>query len=109
MARDTTATPAIPRPGAAEVYAPPREVEAPGDGPGAEELPGKQDVQRGTPWTITTYFAEGLPYSMVHQVSAELFTAVGASLVAARDLPERQECARDGEDHHQCEVSQPPA
>lgn len=82
MATETTATPAMPRPGAADVYAPPREVEEAGDGPGAEELPGKQDVRRGTPWTITTYFAEGLPFSIVHQVSAELFTAVGASLVA---------------------------
>ena len=31
-------------------------------------------------WVSTTYFAEGLPYSIVHQVSAEFFTALGASL-----------------------------
>jgi PAT family beta-lactamase induction signal transducer AmpG len=30
----------------------------------------------------STYFGEGLPYSMVHQVAAELFTALGASLSA---------------------------
>jgi len=34
------------------------------------------------PWVATTYYGEGLPYSMVHQVSAELFTAFGASLSA---------------------------
>jgi len=36
----------------------------------------------GAPWVATTYFGEGLPYSIVHQVSAELFTAFGASLAA---------------------------
>lgn len=35
-----------------------------------------------TPWVISTYFAEGLPWSIVHQVSAEMFTAMGASLQA---------------------------
>lgn len=34
------------------------------------------------PWVASTYFAEGLPYSLVHQVSAQLFTALGASLSA---------------------------
>lgn len=34
------------------------------------------------PWVLTTYFAEGLPYSLVHQVSAQFFTAVGASIEA---------------------------
>jgi PAT family beta-lactamase induction signal transducer AmpG len=34
------------------------------------------------PWVATTYYGEGLPYSIVHQVSAELFTAFGASLAA---------------------------
>jgi len=33
-------------------------------------------------WTSTTYFAEGLPYSVVHQISAQFFTASGASLQA---------------------------
>jgi PAT family beta-lactamase induction signal transducer AmpG len=78
--------PMMSRPKATDVYAPPREGaepgapaagEAGGDGP-----PAREDALRGTPWTITTYFAEGLPYSIVHQVSAELFTAVGASLAA---------------------------
>ena len=31
------------------------------------------------PWVASTYFAEGLPYSIVHQVSMELFTSMGAS------------------------------
>jgi PAT family beta-lactamase induction signal transducer AmpG len=34
------------------------------------------------PWVISTYFGEGLPWSIVHQVSAEMFTALGASLQA---------------------------
>ncbi|HFE45585.1 MAG TPA: MFS transporter, partial [Nannocystis exedens] len=33
-------------------------------------------------WTGTTYFAEGLPWSILHQVAAEFFTAMG--------LPARQ-------------------
>lgn len=37
---------------------------------------------RATPWVASTYFAEGLPFSIVHQVSAQLFTALGASLGA---------------------------
>jgi MFS transporter, PAT family, beta-lactamase induction signal transducer AmpG len=35
-----------------------------------------------TLWTTSTYFAEGLPYSIVHQISAQFFTAAGASLEA---------------------------
>jgi PAT family beta-lactamase induction signal transducer AmpG len=33
-------------------------------------------------WTTSTNFAEGLPYSLVHQISAQFFTAAGASLEA---------------------------
>jgi PAT family beta-lactamase induction signal transducer AmpG len=33
-------------------------------------------------WVSSTYFAEGLPYAIVHQISSELFTAFGASLQA---------------------------
>lgn len=33
-------------------------------------------------WVASTYFAEGLPYSVVHQVAAQMFTAMGASLGA---------------------------
>lgn len=29
-------------------------------------------------WTSSTYFAEGLPWSIMHQVAAEFFTAIGA-------------------------------
>lgn len=75
MPRENAATPALPRPEAGEAYAPPREA-------GAVESPAVEDARRGTPWTLTTYFAEGLPYSIVHQVSAEYFTAFGASLAA---------------------------
>jgi MFS transporter, PAT family, beta-lactamase induction signal transducer AmpG len=31
-------------------------------------------------WVLSTYFAEGLPYSVVHQVASQLFTAMHASL-----------------------------
>jgi MFS transporter, PAT family, beta-lactamase induction signal transducer AmpG len=31
-------------------------------------------------WVSTTYFAEGLPYSIVHQVASQFFTAMNASL-----------------------------
>ncbi|MFO0589716.1 MAG: MFS transporter [Polyangiaceae bacterium] len=52
--------------------------------PGAEttDEPVLHDARRGTPWTLTTYFAEGLPFSIVHQVSAELFTSFNTSLAA---------------------------
>ena len=84
MARDTSAPPVIPRPEAGEVYAPPKGEAAPeraapeGDAAAATG----ENARRGTPWTLSTYFAEGLPYSIVHQVSAEYFTALGASLAA---------------------------
>lgn len=32
------------------------------------------------PWVASTYFAEGLPYSIVHQISQEFFTEMGVSL-----------------------------
>lgn len=35
-----------------------------------------------SPWVMSTYFAEGLPYSIVHQISSQFFTALGASLPA---------------------------
>lgn len=37
---------------------------------------------RALPWVASLYFAEGLPYSVVHQISAQFFTALGASLPA---------------------------
>lgn len=95
MPRETTAAPVMPRPAAADLYAPPRGSGAEGEGEGAslrekagdaaaasDDRAGAEDARRAAPWAISTYFAEGLPFSMVHQVSAELFTAVGASLVA---------------------------
>ncbi len=45
-----------------------------GEAPGDERL-----SVRAVPWVVSTYFAEGLPYSIVHQVSMELFTSMGAS------------------------------
>lgn len=46
----------------------------------AAEVPGdERRAGRSVPWVASTYFAEGLPYSIVHQVSMELFTSMGAS------------------------------
>jgi len=77
--------PEAPRLRAEDVLAPPggdADPGAPGaEGEGAPKHP-LEDARRGTPWTLTTYFAEGLPYSIVHQVSAELFASFNASLAA---------------------------
>src|SRR4051794_4563929 len=32
------------------------------------------------PWVVSSYFAEGLPYSIVRQVSSQFFTAMGVPL-----------------------------
>jgi len=61
----------------APVAAPPTREDA-GEASGAHKGNGLGSV----PWVATTYYGEGLPYSIVHQVSAELFTAFGASLAA---------------------------
>jgi PAT family beta-lactamase induction signal transducer AmpG len=34
---------------------------------------------RAFPWVATTYFAEGLPFSLVHQVSSQVLVALGSS------------------------------
>jgi PAT family beta-lactamase induction signal transducer AmpG len=44
--------------------------------------PAGQTTGRAATWVSSTYFAEGLPFAIVHQVSSELFTALGASLQA---------------------------
>ncbi|MEZ4384281.1 MAG: MFS transporter [Nannocystaceae bacterium] len=48
------------------------------------ETPAKPALRASPPalWTGTTYFAEGLPWSILHQIAAEFFTAIG--------LPARQ-------------------
>jgi PAT family beta-lactamase induction signal transducer AmpG len=48
------------------------------------KTPAKPAPRASTPalWTGTTYFAEGLPWSILHQIAAEFFTAIG--------LPARQ-------------------
>lgn len=48
----------------------------------SEEAHGKPkgDGLGSVPWVATTYYGEGLPFSIVHQVSAEMFTAFGATL-----------------------------
>ncbi len=56
-------------------------LRAPGSA-GDPAEPALDDARRGTPWTLTTYFGEGLPFSIVHQVSAELFASFDASLAA---------------------------
>lgn len=39
-------------------------------------------TRTAVPWVVSTYFAEGLPYSLVHQTAAQFFVAMGASLQA---------------------------
>lgn len=46
---------------------------ADGDDPRTREL-------AATGWVSSTYFAEGLPYSVVHQIASQFFTAMNASL-----------------------------
>jgi PAT family beta-lactamase induction signal transducer AmpG len=57
---------------------PPAEHERAGEG----EAAARRESARALPWVASSYFAEGLPYSIVHQISAQLFTALGASLPA---------------------------
>ncbi|MDI3283966.1 MFS transporter [Polyangium sp. 15x6] len=70
-----------PGPSLEEVYAPPKNAAPDAPRREAEEKAAESPL-RAAPWVATTYFGEGLPYSIVHQVSAELFTAFGASLTA---------------------------
>jgi PAT family beta-lactamase induction signal transducer AmpG len=53
-------------------------VDAQREGEGEQEGDERR-AARSAPWVASTYFAEGLPYSIVHQVSMELFTSMGAS------------------------------
>ncbi|MEO7330641.1 MAG: MFS transporter [Minicystis sp.] len=52
--------------------------------PGFEEAAEAPSTGRAraaaTGWVASTYFAQGLPYAVVHNLSQELFTALGASL-----------------------------
>ncbi len=60
-------------------------LDPPGDDPpiaDRQALDEERRSGRAVPWVASTYFAEGLPYSIVHQVSMELFTAMGASAQA---------------------------
>jgi MFS transporter, PAT family, beta-lactamase induction signal transducer AmpG len=67
--------------GAEDAYAPPRSPGDPGGSAATEgDATAAENARQGAPWTISTYFAEGLPFSFVHQVSAELFTDFGTSL-----------------------------
>ena len=60
--------------------APPVDPSRPAPEVPAAEVPGdERRAGRSVPWVASTYFAEGLPYSIVHQVSMELFTSMGAS------------------------------
>lgn len=52
----------------------------------ASELPPSQAPPparlAAAPWVTSTYFAEGLPYAIVRQLSAEFFTSMGTKLEA---------------------------
>jgi PAT family beta-lactamase induction signal transducer AmpG len=56
----------------------PRDPAPPATGPEPPE-PWAAKVA-AAPWVLSTYFAEGLPFSIVRQVSSQFFTAMGASL-----------------------------
>lgn len=83
------ASPASPAPSAPAAVAAPAPARP---GTGAAPAPEAGEVGPDTgapgpgraaaPWVITTYFAEGLPYSIVHKFVSELFTAMGASNAA---------------------------
>lgn len=45
------------------------------------EGPTDDRAARAAPWVATTYFAEGLPYSIVNQVASEYLTAMRTDLV----------------------------
>jgi PAT family beta-lactamase induction signal transducer AmpG len=48
--------------------------------PAAAEPKAAERVPATVAWVSSTYFAEGLPYSVVHQVATQMFTAMNASL-----------------------------
>ena len=75
----------------------PRALKPTPEAPAAEEIPSESAFTEGgagedqarstgrpraatTGWVASTYFAQGLPYAVVHNLSQELFTALGASL-----------------------------
>ena len=60
-------------PSLSEIYAAPKAPE-----PHAAE-PTLGERLRAAPWVVSTYFAEGLPFSIVRQLSSEFFTSMGAS------------------------------
>lgn len=50
--------------------------------PPGEQAPSLLRRLSAAPWVASSYFAEGLPYSIVRQISAQYFTAMGTSLSA---------------------------
>lgn len=49
--------------------------------PGAPAAATAGGALSATPWVVSTYFAEGLPYVIAHKVASEFFTAAGADLI----------------------------
>lgn len=79
LAATEAAPPSPPAPASASASAPASasaSASAPASAPGS----GPSRAVWAAPWVLSTYFAEGLPYSIVHQVSVELFTHFEASL-----------------------------
>ncbi len=64
-----------PRPRIEVVYKAPAEPARPSAAADA-----KRSALADAPWVVSTYFAEGLPFSLVRQTTAELFTALGMRL-----------------------------
>jgi PAT family beta-lactamase induction signal transducer AmpG len=78
----STAAPAAPAPGeAADPRASGGGTPTP-EAPPREEAEGRSGLEKivEAPWVLSTYFAEGLPFSIVRQMSSELWTAFGARL-----------------------------
>ena len=54
-------------------------VPAPASPPSPAPAPSLLRRLAAAPWVASTYFAEGLPFSIVRQLSSEFFTSLGAS------------------------------
>jgi PAT family beta-lactamase induction signal transducer AmpG len=79
-ARRATSCRGLPVPKAAVI--PPKSAESTPAAVDAAGAAGWASRAKAAPWVMSTYFAEGLPWSIVHQISQEFFTSMGSSLGA---------------------------
>lgn len=71
-----------PREQTAPLSVAPTSAPSEGDGAAVSTPLADDRATRAAPWVASTYLAEGLPFSLVHQVATQLFTFHGASLQA---------------------------